>query len=271
MVRRGIEGYSESMRNNVARHKLFIRQPLINGWCSIPCAYAAEIMAHQGYDCLTIDLQHGAMSYETAFAMLQAISTTETVPLARVPWHDPGLMMKLLDAGAYGLICPMVNSAADAETFVAACRYPPRGTRSFGPNRATLYSRAGSSAAYSAGADSEILLLAQIETRESLDNLEAILSVPGLDGIYVGPGDLSLALGAAPSMAPSDPTVVAAIASTLAAAQRHQRFAAIHTDGPATAAKRFSEGFGMCTMQNDARLLSDGAKAQVTALKKALA
>jgi 4-hydroxy-2-oxoheptanedioate aldolase len=258
------------MRNNVARSKLVLRQPVINGWCSIPCAYAAEIMAHQGYDSLTIDLQHGAMSYETAFAMLQAISTTGTVPLARVPWHDPGLMMKLLDAGAYGLICPMVDSAATAEAFVAACRYPPRGTRSFGPNRATLYSRAGSSAAYAASADAEILLLAMIETRDGLDNLEAILSVPGLDGIYVGPGDLSLALGAPPSMAPSDPAVVTAIASTLSAAQRHDRFAAIHTDGPETARKRFAEGFGMCTLQNDVRLLSDGANGQVAALKKAL-
>lgn len=255
------------MRPNTLKIMLRNGQPAINGWCSLPCAYSAEIMAHQGYDSLTIDMQHGAMGYQTAVTMLQAISTTPVVPLLRVPWHDPGLMMRLLDAGAYGLICPMVNTAAMAETFVAACRYPPRGNRSFGPNRATLYSGSGSSAAYASAADSEILLLAMIETREGLENLEEIIATPGLDGVYVGPGDLSLALGAPPSMAPSDATVAAAIASTLECARRHQRFAAIHTDGPATARKRFAEGFAMCTLQNDVRLLADGAKHQVRAAR----
>ncbi len=251
------------MRANLIKQKLDAGQPVVNGWCSLPCAYAAEIMANQGYDSLTIDIQHGAMDYQTAFSMLQAISTTPTVPLARVPWHDPGLMMKLLDAGAYGLICPMVDSAAMAREFVAACRYPPVGRRSFGPNRATLYSQAGSSGSYAAEANAEMLLFAMIETRAGLDNLEEILSVDGLDGIYVGPGDLSLALGARPSMAPTDQTVVEAIASILKSARQHQRFAAIHTDGPATAQQRFEEGFGLCTLQNDVRLLADGASAQV--------
>jgi len=251
------------MRPNLAREKLIAGQPVVNGWCSLPCAYAAEVLAHQGYDTVTIDMQHGAIGYEAAVAMLRAISTTATVPFARVPWHDPGMMMKLLDAGAYGLICPMVNNAAIAEQFVAACRYPSRGFRSFGPNRATLYSAVGSSAAYAAAADQQILLFAMIETRDGLANLEEILSVPGLDGVYIGPGDLSLALGAPPSMAPREPDVVAAIASVLEAAKRHGRFAAVHTDGPATARDRFREGFGLCTLQGDVRLLADGARKQV--------
>ncbi len=242
-------------------------EPVLNGWCSLPCAYSAEILANQGYDSLTIDLQHGAMSYEATFAMLQGISTTDTVPMARVPWHDPGIMMKLIDAGAYGLICPMVNSAEIARRFVAACRYPPLGHRSFGPNRATLYSGAGSSGNYAAAANDQILLFAMIETQEGLDNLEEILATPGLDGIYVGPGDLSMALGVAPSMAPTDAKVTNAMAKILAAARAQGRFAAVHTDGPATARKRFAEGFGLCTLQNDVRLLSDGAKAQVRAAR----
>ncbi|MCH9808696.1 MAG: 2,4-dihydroxyhept-2-ene-1,7-dioic acid aldolase [Alphaproteobacteria bacterium] len=251
------------MRSNLIKHSLRDGRPVLNGWCSLPSAYAAEVMANQGYDSLTIDLQHGAMDYETAVSMLQAISTTQTVPLARVPWHDPGLMMKLLDSGAYGLICPMINSAAIAREFVAACRYPPKGYRSFGPNRASLYSKAASSADYAASADEEILLFAMIETRAGLDSLEEILKVDGLDGVYVGPGDLSLALGARPSMAPTDVTVVKAISGVLDAARRHNRFAAIHTDGPETARQRFSQGFGMCTLQNDVRLLADGASRQV--------
>lgn len=256
------------MRENKVKVMLAEGEPVINGWCSLPCAYAAEILAYQGYDSLTIDLQHGAMSYETAFSMLQAISTTGTVPMARVPWHDPGIMMKLIDAGAYGLICPMVNSADIARQFVAACRYPPLGHRSFGPNRATLYSGAGSSANYAAEANEQILLFAMIETQDGLDNLEAILAVPGLDGIYVGPGDLSMALGVAPSMAPSDAKVTTAMARILSASRAHNRFAAVHTDGPATARKRFAEGFGLCTLQNDVRLLSDGAKAQILAARE---
>ncbi|MEQ8823918.1 MAG: aldolase/citrate lyase family protein [Filomicrobium sp.] len=242
--------------------------PVVNGWCSLPCAYAAEVMAHQGYDSLTIDLQHGAMAYDTAFSMLQAISTTDTVPMARVPWHDPGIMMKLIDAGAYGLICPMVNSAEIAKQFVAACRYPPAGHRSFGPNRATLYSGAGSSAAYAAAADNEILLFAMIETQAGLDNLSEITSVDGLDGVYIGPGDLSLALGAKPSMAPTDSKVLNAMENIRTAAHSVGKFVAVHTDGPATARKRFSEGFQLCTLQNDVRLLADGAKAQVQAARE---
>lgn len=267
MVRARPSDKQPSMRKNHVKALLQAGQPVINGWCSLPCAYAAEIMAHQGYDSLTIDIQHGAMDYQGAFSMLQAISTTDTTPMARVPGLDPGLMMKLLDSGASGLICPMVNSGDMAREFVAACRYPPAGTRSFGPNRATLSARAGSSAAYAGAADAEILLFAMIETRQGLDNLEDIVGVPGLDGVYIGPGDLSLALGAAPSMNPTHAPVVAAIADVLGAANRKRRFAAIHTDGPATARRRFEQGFGLCTLQNDVRLLSDAAKAQVAATR----
>ena len=256
------------MRANLIKQLLDEGRPVVNGWCSLPCSYAAEVMANQGYDSLTIDLQHGGMDYQTAFSMLQAISTTSTVPFARVPWHDPGLMMKLLDAGACGLICPMINSAAMAREFVAACRYPPHGHRSFGPNRATLYSGAASSADYAASADEQILLFAMIETQEGLASLDEILSIEGLDGVYVGPGDLSLALGVAPSMAPSDPKVVEAIAKVLTAARGANKYAAIHTDGPATARKRFAQGFGMCTLQNDVRLLADGASSQVKAARQ---
>jgi 4-hydroxy-2-oxoheptanedioate aldolase len=255
------------MRRNRLKEALSKGWPVVNGWCSLPCPYSAEVMAHQGYDSLTIDMQHGPIGFEQTVSMLQAISTTAVTPMVRVPWHNPGLMMKLLDAGAYGLICPMVNNAEIAEAFVAACRYPPRGNRSFGPNRATLYSEAASSAAYAAASDAEILLLAMIETCDGLANLEKILAVPGLDGVYVGPGDLSMALGKPPSMAPTDETVLSAIATILDAARRHDRFAAIHTDGPATARLRFSEGFGLCTLQSDVRLLADGASQQVRAAR----
>src|SRR5918998_630061 len=108
----------------------------INGWCSIPSAVTAEIMAQQGFDTVTIDLQHGLMDYQTALSMLQAIDRRQLPTLCRVPWNEPGIIMKALDAGFTGIICPMVNTREEAERFTSACRYAPRGTRSFGPIRA---------------------------------------------------------------------------------------------------------------------------------------
>src|SRR3989449_2021383 len=163
-------------------------------------------MAHQGFDSLTVDMQHGVVDYQVAVTMLQAVSTTPVIPLARVPWNDPARLMKILDAGVYGVICPMISTRAQAEALVAACKYPPRGYRSFGPVRASLY--AGSD--YGDRADDDIVVMPMIETAEALKNLDAILSVPGVAAIYVGPADLSLALGCKPRLDQTDPPVVEA-------------------------------------------------------------
>src|SRR6202011_2929853 len=112
---------------------------VLNAWLAIANSFSAEVMAHQGFDSVTIDLQHGPVDFQAAVGMLRAISTPPAVPMVRVPWNEPILTAKLLDAGAYGIICPMINSKAEAEALITACRYPPRGSRSFGPNRAVLY------------------------------------------------------------------------------------------------------------------------------------
>ena len=151
-------------------------------------------MAHQNWDSLTIDMQHGVVDYPNALQMLQAISTTDSVPMARVNWNEPGQIMKILDAGSYGIICPMINNKNEAEKFVKTCLYPPKGFRSFGPIRALLY--AGDD--YGKNANNEILKFAMIETKEALDNLDSIMSTSGLDGVYIGPADLSLAIGEDP-------------------------------------------------------------------------
>ena len=127
------------MRANRIREIWQAAATAVNGWLAIPNSFSAETMAHQGWDSLTIDMQHGVVDYQAAVAMLTAISTTPVTPMVRVPWNDPGTIMKMLDAGAYGVICPMVNTREDAETFVAAAHYPPLGSRSFGPIRALLY------------------------------------------------------------------------------------------------------------------------------------
>ena len=251
------------MRPNTAKAQLKAGGRILNAWCSIPSPYVAEALAHLGFDTVTIDLQHGAIDYAAAFSMLQAISTSSAIPLARVPWNEPGILMKLLDSGAYGIICPMINTRADAEAFVGACRYAPAGFRSYGPNRVREYAGAD----YLQGANDEILLLAQIETEEAARNLDEILSVPGLDGIYVGPGDLSLSMGVAPSMAPKDPRVLALMANVRERAAAHGLITAVHTDGAATALERYREGFQLCSMPTDMRLLINAAKAQIDAVK----
>jgi 4-hydroxy-2-oxoheptanedioate aldolase len=251
------------MRKNAIRKTLASGGHVLNAWLAIPSSYSAELMAHQGWDSVTIDLQHGPIDFQVAVGMLQAISTTDAVPMARVPWNDPAIIMKLLDAGAYGLICPMVNSQAEAEVFVAAARYAPRGIRSFGPNRAVQYGGAD----YWQHANDEVLLLAMIETGKALHNLDEILSVPGLDGTYIGPSDLSLSMGRSPTLDPTDKDVLGAMETIRRKTRERGLIAGVHTDSAKTALRRYEEGFQLCTILNDARLLIAAAQAAVREVK----
>lgn len=239
----------------------------VNGWLAIANSFSAETMAHQGWDTLTIDLQHGMVDYAGMVPMLQAISTTPTVPLVRVPWLEPGILMKTLDAGAYGVICPMVNSREDAQKLVAWTHYAPRGTRSYGPVRALLYGGAD----YPQHANDEIVTFAMIETAAALDNLDAILSVEGLDAIYVGPSDLSLALGCAPTFDDLDPKAAEAVDHILARAQAHGVVAGIHNGTPEAALRRIAKGFQFVTVSSDARLMAAGAQQVMARMRAGLA
>jgi len=244
------------VRDNKLRQIWKEGKAAVNGWCAIPSSFASETMAHQGWDSLTVDLQHGVVDYQAAVTMLQAISTTATVPLARVPWLDPGILMKMLDAGAYGVICPMINNAEEARRLVAACRYPPKGTRSFGPIRALLYGGAD----YPKHANDQVAIFAMIETREALDNLDAILSVEGIDAIYIGPADLSNALGCTPKFDQDEKPVLDAIDVIVTKAKKHGVVAGIHNGTPEYAQKMIDKGFRFVTIASDARLMA--AKAQ---------
>jgi 4-hydroxy-2-oxoheptanedioate aldolase len=171
--------------------------------------------------------------------------------------------MKVLDAGAYAVICPMVNCRADAERLVAATHYPPMGTRSFGPVRALLYGGAD----YPKAANDTVVVLAMIETREALDNLEEIVSTPGLDAIYIGPSDLSLALGCTPTFDDVDPPVAEAIEHILARAKAHGVVAGIHNGSPEKALERIAMGFQFVTISSDARLMAAGAQQVIGKMK----
>jgi len=237
---------------------------VVNGWLSIPSSFSAEVMAHQGFDSLTVDMQHGVIDYQTAVTMLQAISTTPVIPLARVPWNDPALLMKILDAGVYGVICPMINTRAQAEALVQSCKYPPRGYRSWGPVRASIY--AGSD--YGDRANQDIVVMPMIETAEALKNLDDILSVPGVDAVYVGPSDLSLALGLKPRLDQTDPPVVEAQQKIVEACKRHGIAAGIHNNTAGYALKMVASGYQFVTLASDGRFLAAKAAEEVNAVRK---
>jgi len=251
------------VRENRLRTLWQQNQYAINGWLAIPNGFSAEVMAHQGWDTLTIDMQHGVVDYSQLVPMLQAISTTPTTPIVRVPWLEPGIIMKSLDAGAYGIICPMVNTREEAQRLVAYTHYAPRGSRSFGPVRATLYG--GSD--YATKANDTIVVFAMIETKQALDHLDDILSVEGLDAVYIGPSDLSMVLGCRPVFDDVDPPVAQAIAHILARAKAHGLRAAVHNGLPEVAKARAAMGFDLVTLSSDARILTNTSQQLLAAMK----
>ena len=252
------------MRKNKIKELFKAGKPIINSWLAIPSSFSAEVMANQGWDSLTIDMQHGLIDYPNAVSMLQAISTTETTPMARVNWNEPGQIMKILDAGCYGIICPMVSNRKEAEKFIQACQYPPKGYRSFGPIRASIYG--GSD--YAKHADEEILKLAMIETKEALENLDEILDTPNLDGIYVGPADLSLAINEEPGFdRPENTKAYKEILRILEAAKKRNLFAGLHNGTAEYAQKMLDKGFNLVTVGSDSRYIAAGAKYDLEKLK----
>ena len=252
------------MRKNRVKEIIKSGNAVINGWLQIPSTVSTETMAQQGWDSLTIDMQHGLVDYPNSLTMMQTISGTEVVPLARVNWNEPGQIMKILDAGCYGIICPMVSNRIEAERFIQACRYPPDGYRSFGPIRGLIYGGPD----YGENANNEIIKMAMIETKESLEKLDEIMSTPGLDGVYIGPADLSLALNEKPGFDRDENTkAYSEILRILEHAKKNNIFAGIHNGTPEYAQKMIDKGFNFVTIGADQRAMSAGAKAIVEKMK----
>jgi 4-hydroxy-2-oxoheptanedioate aldolase len=242
-------------------------KPVLNGWLSIGNTFTAEIMAAQGYDSICVDLQHGVVDYQVAVGMFQAMQASAVTPLGRVPWLDPALIMKILDAGAYGVICPMINNRAQAEAFVSCVRYPPLGVRSYGPTRANF--SAGTN--YFLEAEDQILSIAMIETREAIDNIEEIVTTPGLDAVYIGPADLTIGLTGKRypvGFDRTEPEIVDAIKTILAAAHRAGIKAILHCGTANYAMQAIDWGFDMVTVSGDTRLLAGAAAASVAEFRR---
>lgn len=238
----------------------------LNGWIALPSPLAAEAMARAGWDSLTIDLQHGTADYADLLALLPIIEKAGIAPIVRVSWLDEALIMRALDAGAIGIIAPMIQTAAEAKRLVDACLYPPLGGRSYGPVRARL-AQAGSYTIDAANA--EILPFAMIETRQAVKNLDAILQVPGLGGIYIGPADLALSHGFTPGFDRQEQEMLGLLDHILARCDAVGLPCGLHCGLPDYAARMAARGFSLLTVGSDARFIEISANAAVADFRAA--
>lgn len=250
------------MRPNTIRQVWDAGGVATNAWCSIGAAYSAEILAAAGYDAVTVDLQHGMFGVDTAIAMLQAISAQAASPMVRVPALDDAIIMKMLDAGAYGVICPMIDTPQHAAQLVSACRYPPRGIRSFGPSRGLLHGGPD----YVEHADGTVLVWAMVETRAALAQVDAIASTPGLDAIYIGPSDLAADLGVPIGSYPLPSELDEAVDRIVAAAHRAGLRVGIFCGTEQMAVDMVGRGVDLVTVRNDAGLLRHATAQLLTRL-----
>ncbi len=241
------------MRANLTKQKWARGETTYGAWLSIPSAYSAEVIAHQGFDWACIDLQHGAIDYQVATTMLLALSTTDTTPFVRVPWNEPGIIGKVLDAGAMGVIIPMTNSVEEARDAIAACRYPPKGRRSYGPGRVVQYAGAD----YFEHANEEVAVIPMIETKEALNDIDALLSLTGIDAVYFGPSDMAISLGLPPGLENVGVWEQARIRIAESCA-RHNVIAGVHANAT-LAAKHEAAGYKMIMVASEVGLMAVGA------------
>ncbi|MFS6826618.1 HpcH/HpaI aldolase family protein [Cyanobium sp. ATX 6F1] len=221
------------------------------------CPTVAALLSSQGFDWIWIDTEHGSISVETVQMMIQASQGTDAVPLVRLAENFSWMAKAHLDAGAMGIITPMINSATDACDSVAALRYPPQGIRGFGPAMAPTRWRTKDAKSYAAVADQEILAIAQIEHITAVDAIDEIVAVPGLDLVFVGMYDLSASLGLLGQV--DHPSVVAAAHRVLESAQRAGVAAGVIALEPEAIRQRREEGFQFIAVTTDTVLLSEGA------------
>jgi len=238
---------------------------VVNAWLAIPSGFSAEVIAQCGFDSVTVDLQHGVQDYLSMVQCFQAMHGYPVTTMVRVPWNEPGIIGKVLDGGAYGVICPMVNTKAEAEAFVSYCKYPPRGSRSNGPIRAGQYGGAGS---YQKTANQETLCIPMLETRIAVENMEAILDVDGIAGVYVGPSDLGFSYGLKPKLDRDEPEILKIYDKLLKECDKRGIFPGIHCSGAADAARNINMGFKLVTLLSDSGLMAQFAEAQIAQTRK---
>lgn len=225
------------------------QKPCLNGWSLMPSPVAIEAYAKLGWNSVTIDMQHGWWDYAGAVTALAVLQGAAVVPFVRVPTNEPGVIGRMLDAGAVGIICPMINSAEDARRLVRHALYPPLGERSSGPVRGAPFPPPGNDRHREA--NRHLILLPQIETREAVDNAEAIMDTPGIGGIYVGPGDLGLSMGLPAMLDRPEPELLGIYETLAVAAKMRGQIAGIHNHSADYARRMVRLGFDFVTVGSD--------------------
>jgi 4-hydroxy-2-oxoheptanedioate aldolase len=237
------------------------------GWCGLGVPLVAELVARAGFPAVTLDQQHGLYSMDTTAAGIAAVRLGGAAPIVRVPLGDFAVVSRVLDFGAEGVIAPMINTPEDARMFAAAAKYPPLGERSSGPLRALLLSdmELGD---YVAQANDNVVTFAMIETRKALSNLDAILATPGIDAVFVGPSDLSLALTEGRTLDPHSKEVDAAVGEIGAAAKKAGKIAGAYTANAERANELAARGFHFLAVASDTAFVRAGINATFKALKR---
>ena len=250
------------MRINSAKQKMLAGEPAFGFALGLGSPSAAEIIGHSGIDFVMIDAQHGSFGSESTLACLQAMSAGAATPMARVARNDYTQIGRLLDEGVLGIVVPMVHTVDDARAAADACRFPPTGTRSWGWGRAAHYG-----ADYPAMANDQIFLAVQIESAQAAENAEVILSLPGVDGCWIGPGDLSLSLGAHPDDSTTDERVLRAVEGVLAACRDTGKICGYACSSPAQGLGLAARGMQFLTIASDVGFLLNGTQAALRELR----
>lgn len=241
---------------NHVRKRLAAGEPSIGTWLALPSPEAAEFVSKVGFDWLVVDAEHNPVDIRTLAQMFAAMTASGTAPMVRIPWNSPENFKRVLDAGAWGVVVPMVNTREEAERAVRATRYYPDGNRSVGGGRHSL-SWSSSGAEYFKAANDQVLLVAQIEHIDGVNNADDILSTPGIDACFIGPNDLaaSMGLGLGVPLESDHPQLVEAIMHIRDACIRNGVATGIHTSGSEGLNMRIEQGFQFCAMASELRYM----------------
>ena len=251
------------MDMNTLKKLLTSGQPVLVGWSAIASSYSAEVLASTGFDTVVVDMQHALATDENLYHCMQAVRAGGSIPMARVRWNEPASIMRALDLGAMGIICPMINNKADGQAFVSACRYSPRGNRSYGP--------VGAGVAYGAdyyqNANDSVVTMAMIETVEAVKNVEDIVTIEELDGLFIGPNDLGVDLGEGPVLDQPNDALDNAIAHIVKVAHGAGKFVGIFGGSADGARRRIGQGCNFVSLANDGMYIRQASAQAYKAIK----
>jgi 4-hydroxy-2-oxoheptanedioate aldolase len=247
--------------------RLHAGETVFSGWCSLPYPLVAEMLGREGFAAVTLEAQHGLWDVASLLAGIAAVRQSGAAPIVRVPVSDFALASRVLDFGAEGLIAPMINTAADARAFAASAKYPPLGERSWGPHRVTMLAGVADQSVYLREANDHVITLAMIETRTALANLDAIIDTPGIDGLFLGPSDLSIALSDGKTLDPQSAEVERELDRIVAAAQKAGKIPGAFCHSAGRAAALGKRGMRFLAVMSDLAMLRAGVGAAIKVLK----